>query len=267
VGAVVAVVNQKGGVGKTTVTLGLASAAMDRGDRVLVIDADPQANATWALGIDPDRVDRGTSWAIDENRVGCAARAVQASGWSALVDVLAASPDLKNREREHKRRNMVRLRTALETVTDAYELTIIDCSPAVGALTANALAATDLALIVVEPAALSVRGVSGVSDLIDEVWAEHNPALDLAGVVMNRVVTGAGETHRQQDALLKLLGASTLWLPEIPQRTVLAEAVAQRRPIHQMGTRARDTSAIFDAHYGVLRKLGRKAMTDRQASV
>jgi chromosome partitioning protein len=266
VGAVVAVVNQKGGVGKTTVTLGLASAAMAKGDRVLVVDADPQANATWALGIDPSTVGKGTSWAIDENRAGCAASALQSSGWSEWVDVLASSPDLQHRETESKRKKVIRLRNALETVTDAYELTLIDCSPAVGALTTNALVATHLALIVVEPAALSIRGVAGVSDLIDNVWAEHNPDLDLAGVIMNRVVATSGEMHRQQDSLLKLLGASTLWTPEIPQRTVLAEAIAKRCPIHHLGARGRETAAIFDEHYGKLRKLGRKTMAAKRTA-
>ena len=87
-GAVIAVVNQKGGVGKTTVTLGMASAAMARGDRVLIVDADPQANATWALGIEPESVTYGTSEAIAAERHGAAAKGVTPSLWSPLVDVL-----------------------------------------------------------------------------------------------------------------------------------------------------------------------------------
>ena len=82
VGAIVAVVNQKGGVGKTTVTLGLASAALARGDRLLVVDADPQANATWALGIDPESATFGTSQAIAADRGGAAIKGITPSSWS-----------------------------------------------------------------------------------------------------------------------------------------------------------------------------------------
>ncbi len=260
-GAVVAVVNQKGGVGKTTITLGLASAAQAAGDRVLVVDADPQANATWALGIDPDKVEEGTSSCMQSRRIGGARSALLASDWGEGVEVLASSAALNDREAEqHRKGQATRLRTALEGVTDDFELTIIDCSPAVGALTINALAAAQLALIVVEPAAFSIRGIEGVSDLIDNVWADHNEYLDLAGVIVNRVVHGSAETMRQQDSLLRLLGRSTVWTPEIPQRTVLSEAVSQRRSIHSLGARSRETSALFDMHYRKLRRLARKAM-------
>jgi chromosome partitioning protein len=260
-GAVVAVVNQKGGVGKTTVTLGLASAALAAGDRVLVVDADPQANATWALGIDPETVEEGTSSVMMTRRSGAARDALRSSTWGENIDVLASSAELNDREGElHRKNQATRLRTALEGVTDEYELTIIDCSPAIGALTTNALAAAQLALIVVEPSALSIRGIDGISDLIDNVWDEHNPSLDLAGVILNRVVSGSGEMARQQDSLLRLLGRSVLWSPEIPQRIVLAEAVSERRSLHSMGSRSRETADLFDAHYRKLRRLARKAM-------
>jgi chromosome partitioning protein len=262
-GAVVAIVNQKGGVGKTTVALALASSALAFGDRVLMVDADPQASCTWALGVDPESVERGTSWAIGKDLEGAARKAIVLSDWDESIGVLAGSGSLTQREADQKPTHARRLAKALLGVTDEYELTIIDCSPAIGALTTCALAAADLALIVVEPAAFSLRGINGVSDLIDEVWADHNQRLDLAGVITNRVVATSGEARRQQDALLTLLGASTLWKPEIPQRTVLAEAAALRRPIHSLGARARDVTNTFDQHYKTLRTMGRKAMKSR----
>lgn len=257
-GATVAIVNQKGGVGKTTVTLGLASAAAARGDVVLVVDCDPQANATWALGVDPEAVTDGTESVIRKNRAGIAAKSIVASSWGSNVHVLPASSALAAREGDLGKKNQAaRLRTSLLGVAANYDIVLIDCSPAVGALTINALSAADLALIVVEPAALSVRGITGVSDLIDSVWADHNPNLDLAGVIMNRVPPNSVEATYQEDQLLTLLGKSTLWRPEIPQRTVLSEAAGLRSPIHATGARGSEIAHIFDQHYQKLRKLSK----------
>jgi chromosome partitioning protein len=166
-GAVVAVVNQKGGVGKTTVTLGLASAGWAAGKRILVVDADPQANATWALGFEPEGVVYGVSRAVLANRSGAARPGIVQSTWPegrGRVDVLPGSGDLIEREIEvGKKRLARRLRKALEGVEENYDLVLIDCSPALGQMTTNALAAADFALIVVEPAALSARGVNAIS--------------------------------------------------------------------------------------------------------
>ena len=257
-GATVAIVNQKGGVGKTTVTLGLASAAAARGDMVLVVDCDPQANATWALGVDPEAVTDGTESVIRKNRAGMAVKSVVESAWGSNVHVLPASSSLAEREGDLGKKNQAaRLRTSMQGVSVQYDIVLIDCSPAVGALTINALTAADLALIVVEPAALSVRGITGMSDLIDAVWAEFNPTLDLAGVIMNRVPPNSSESSYQGDQLLVLLGKSTLWRPEIPQRTVLSEAVGLRAPIHATGARGAEVAHIFDQHYQKLRKLAK----------
>ena len=257
-GAVVAVVNQKGGVGKTTVTLGLASAAMAKGDRVLVVDADPQANATWALGVDPETIRFGTSHAIAAERSGAAVKGVTPSTWSSLIDLLPASGALQEREIESgKKRLARRLALSLEGVANDYELVLIDCSPALGPLTTSALTAAQLALLVVEPAALSARGIAGVSDLIDSVWERLNDRLDIAGVIINRVPPISHEADRQRELLARMLGKSTVWEPEIPQRVVLTEALGSRMPIHAAGARGAEIADMFDVHYARLRRLGR----------
>jgi chromosome partitioning protein len=260
-GAVVAVVNQKGGVGKTTITLGLASAAQARGDRVLVVDADPQANATWALGVDPDTVKFGTSEAIAANRHGASLKGITSSTWGREVDVLPASGALQERETEDGKKKLARrLRIAIEGVADDYELVLIDCSPALGPLTTNALSAAHLALMVVEPAALSARGIAGVSDLIDGVWERFNKRLDIAGVIVNRVPPVSHEAQRQHELLVRMLGKSAVWEPQIPQRVVVTEALGNQLPVHAMGSRGADIAAMFDTHYAKLRRLGRKSI-------
>ena len=94
----IAVLNQKGGVGKTTVTLGLASAAWARGLKTLVVDLDAQANATWSLGIEPTRDNWGTGDALVANKSGAAAEMIVPSGWGDRVWLLPACSDLTERE-------------------------------------------------------------------------------------------------------------------------------------------------------------------------
>jgi chromosome partitioning protein len=266
-GVVVAVVNQKGGVGKTTVLLGLASAAWAAGKQVLVVDADPQANATWALGLEPEGVAFGVSRAVLAGRSGAAKRGISPSTWPTgpgQVDVLPGSGDLIEREIEvGKRRLARRLRKALEGIHERYDLVLIDCSPALGQMTTNALAAADFALIVVEPAALSARGVAAVSDLIDGVWEQHNDELDIAGVIVNRVPAQSGEADRQRELLARMLGRRTIWAPEIPQRNVIAEALGNRLPLHAMGPRAAGSADLFDQHFKKLMALARKRERSR----
>ncbi len=259
-GEVVAIVNQKGGVGKTTVTLGLASAAMARGHRCLVVDLDPQGASTWVLGIDPSSLDRTMADVMSAGRSGAGAGAVVHSEWSHLVDVLPSSPDLQTLEVLRTgldgllsgARPQTRLRRGLRGVSEGYGLVLIDCPPSLGSLTANGLAAATNALIVVEPTALGLRGVEPVADLIDDVWHHHNQWLDVAGVILNRVPARSHDAEIRARELSRSVGARSVWTPSIPHRVVLAEAAADRRAIHQTGARGRAVAEIFDALYARL---------------
>jgi chromosome partitioning protein len=247
-GTIVAVVNQKGGVGKTTVVLGLASACLARGRRVLVVDADPQANATWALGIEPETVSLGLAEVLEARDPARAARgAVVDSPWGEAVRVLPTGAGLARCEADPKLvAKPERFRAAVHGVDGDADLVLIDCSPALGALTSGALAAADYALLVMEPSALSHRGIAAVSDLVDHVWEHHNPDLDIAGVILNRVPPVSSEADRQRETLYRLVGKRTVWQPELPQRVIVNEAVAARRPLHAFGTRAAELSEAFD---------------------
>lgn len=237
-----AILNQKGGVGKTTVTLGLASAAATAGRRVLVVDLDPQAASTWVLGIDPGAVETSVADVLDGDRVG-AARAIVPSAWSERIDVLPSAPDLQ----EHESGGPRRLRRLLATVEDRYEALLIDCPPSLGSLTRNALTASRHALVVVEPSALGLRGIGGIADLVDDVWDATNPDLELAGVVLNRVPAVSNEATRRTDELARIVGREAIWSPPIPQRVVLNQAIGERRAIHDYGARASEPIAVFDA--------------------
>jgi chromosome partitioning protein len=251
----VAVLNQKGGVGKTTVTLGLASAAWARGVPTLVVDLDPQANSTWALGVDPSRSHYGTGDAIASGREGAAADMIVPSGWGDTVWLLPASGDLTERETDINRAHApVRLRRALSGVTDRFELVLVDCSPTLGLNTVNGLAAADGALVVVEPSAFGLRGVDGALDLIDAVWQEHNADLSLLGVVLNKVPAVSLDAELRVQELARLVGSRTVWSPVVPQRVVINEAHGERSPIHAFGRRAGDLVEVFDALFNRLRR-------------
>jgi cellulose biosynthesis protein BcsQ len=255
-------INQKGGVGKTTVTLGVASAAQAAGHRVLVVDLDPQGSATWVLGLDPAEVTASTAEVLaSSSSSGAAAsaeKAVSASGWGDGVDVVPASARLHRWEHAGTR-DAQRLRTALTDVGADYDAVLIDCPPSLGHLTTSALSAADLALIVVEPAALGLRGISAVADRIDDIWDADNPDLDLAGVVVNRVPAISTEAERRIDELGKVVGRRAIWQPFVPQRVIAGQAISERRPIHAYGYRAADLAEAFDALWAKLRRRVRAA--------
>lgn len=249
----VAILNQKGGVGKTTVTLGIASAAWAQGRRVLVIDLDAQANATWALGVEPQWENYGTGDAIQANREGAAASMITQSGWGPEVWLLPAGADLIATETQTGRRGAThRLRRALEGVTADFDLVLIDCPPSLGLNTVNALVAATQALVVAEPSIFGVRGVTPVLSLIEQVWEQHNDDLEFAGVILNRVPPKSADAHAQAHALAALVGSRAIWSPRLPHRVIINEAHAERAPIHAYGRRAGELPEIFDVY---LRKL------------
>jgi cellulose biosynthesis protein BcsQ len=245
-----AILNQKGGVGKTTVTLGLASAAACAGRRTLVVDLDPQASSSWVLGIDNGAA--GVTVADVLHTKGADARdAIVRSAWSERIDVLPSSSDLQ----EHEEGRSKRLRKALRAVEDDYAAVLIDCPPSLGNLTRSALSAAGYAVVVVEPSALGLRGIGGVADLIDDIWDSTNPDLELAGVVLNRVPAVSSEADRRIAELARIVGHEAIWSPAVPQRVILNQAIGERRPIHSYGSRAHEPMAVFDSLWRRVRGL------------
>jgi chromosome partitioning protein len=247
---VVAVVNQKGGVGKTTVALGLASAAVHRGLRTLVVDLDPQANATSGLGVwdPPSTVDR----ALESDRPGAVATTAVPSAWPApeggtAPDLMASTPALAAREPQLANDPVGaqdRLQLALEG--HGYDLVVIDCPPSLGLLTINGLFAADRALVVTEPAAWASDGVAQIRRTIDRIAARRDGVPRVAGVAVNRLgrTRDAKYWHAQ---LVEHYGDDVL--APVHLRAAVAEASAQSLPIHALGHRAGapEAAAEFDA--------------------
>ena len=256
----VAIVNQKGGVGKTTVTTGLASAAAARGRRVVVVDLDPQGASSWVLGVDPDTVSASAADLFEKQALD---RVVTPSTWGDRVMVVPAARRLQ----DHEAGKPKRLRSTLEQsqVVAAADLVVLDCPPSLGNITRSALTAADRALIVVEPSVLGLRGLGAVADLIDDVWDRHHPGLDLAGVVVNRVPAVSAEAERRVEELTRIVGRESVWRPFIPQRVIITQAQTERRPIHAYGARAGDLIGVFDALWTRLRRTsGGSRLNDRE---
>lgn len=254
---VVSVLSLKGGVGKTSVVLGLAGAAMGRGLHVLVLDLDPQGNATTVL--DPTTVRFTANDVLADGRPRLLNQAITTTGWGAAVDVVASEPALALRAadggsagEEH------RLRTALQGLA-GYDLVVIDCPPSIDVLTRAALAASRLALVVTEPTLFSVTGAHRALEAVDEVRRGFNLQLRPAGLVVNRYREVSAE-HRYRLAELRTAYPGLVLEPVLPERAAVQQAQGAGVPVQGWPSRgAKDIRAAHAAHLDRLLELGRKA--------
>jgi chromosome partitioning protein len=237
-----AVTNQKGGVGKTTVTLALGAAAARRGKRVLLIDLDPQASATAVLGADAD--DRGSIADVLIDGTRTLREIVVPTTWG--FDLVPAEPRLRSAETGTRRLDESVFGRELATVAD-YDLVLIDCPPSLGRLTLEMLNAVSRVLVVVEPTYLALHAMKELLDTLDSVAEAQNPALELAGLVLNRVESTAEYTRSIAELEAKF--GQRVWTPYVPRRGILQDAVRLGVPPYELKTHGKyvsEISEIFD---------------------
>ncbi|MFB7675292.1 ParA family protein [Kitasatospora purpeofusca] len=248
----VAIGNNKGGSGKSAATVNLADALARAGKRVLVVDMDPQANASRRLGWEYNPADPKPTLveAVQAGTTGIAAQAIVPIGWRTAyadrIELLPSRFDLENRVSEAAVLGAVsRLDRALEGADDKYDITLIDCPPSLGHLTQLALAAANVAICTVEPERDGVDGAVRFRDFIELNRGElKNPDLRLIGAIPCRVRTGLN-AHDHHMANLPLLFPGQVWEPLIPERTVIKDASDEALPLEALGSRAKEIISVY----------------------
>lgn len=276
---VVATLSLKGGVGKTTVALGLAGAAQRHGVSTLVVDLDPQANATTAL--DPEPTTATVADVLDDPRPGVLRRAIAPSAWGDGLDVLVGAeqterhnhPDPGIKQLHRLDRALQRLATGPASGEDddpdgdesgirdgdgeQYRLVIVDCPPSLGQLTRSALSASDRAILVADPTMFSVSGVQRAFDAVQTERERSNARLQPLGVLVNRVRPRNSEHDFRIGELRELFGP-LVFNTVVPDRSAVQQAQGACLPIQSWDTPgAREVSAVFTTLLGRVLRSGR----------
>jgi len=224
----VAFANQKGGVAKTTSVASVGAALAEAGQRVLVVDLDPQGSLTFSLGIDPEDLDLTVAEVLLGKAPAVDALVTTEEGLDLLpasIQLAAAEENLVTRTGREQR-----LKVALATIADDYDWILLDCPPALGVLTVGALSAADEVIIPLQAETLSHRGVGQLLDTIHDVREFINPALRIRGVLATMYDGRTAHGRTVLAAIEETYGVPVLD-PPIPKTIRFAEAPAIGRSI------------------------------------
>lgn len=250
-GKIIAIVNQKGGVGKTTTAVNLTAALTELGKKVLLCDFDPQANATSGLGVDKRKI-KYSSYDVTINGVSAESAIVKTK----FGDVLPSSPDLAGAgveligtgDREHQ------LKTALESVKKQYDVIFIDCPPSLELLTLNALCAADGILVPVQCEYYALEGLSDLMATLRTVKRKLNPTLEIFCVALT-MYDGRTNFSAQVAQEVRRHFPGKVLTTVVPRNVRLAEAPSHGLPVTVYDRISRGAVAYKEMAEEVARKL------------
>ncbi len=243
VGTVFAIVNQKGGVGKTTTAVNVAACIAEAGWSTLLADVDPQANATLGLGL-PKDLDPGIYEVLSGTAQ--ASEAVYPTSIDRL-SLLPASPDLAGANVELPRQagSERRLRDALDTVRDDFAYVLLDCPPSLGPLTVNALVAADRVIVPVQTEYFALEGLAGLLDTLSLVQRELNPRLTVAGMLLT-MHDGRTRLARDVEREVRTHFPQLVFETVIPRNVRIGEAPSYGRPVIHHDPHCSGSDAYFE---------------------
>ncbi len=228
-GKIIAIANQKGGVGKTTTAINLAACLAEAGKKVLLIDADPQANATSGLGVDPRQASVSIyECLVDDYPVKGSEQDTCVEGLkiiSSRIDLVGAELELINKPQRDKV-----LRNALQPVKDDYDMILIDCSPSLGCTTVNALTAADSVIIPVQAEYFALDGITQLLNTIRIIKSRLNPALEIEGFLVTMYDARLRLANQIYEELKSHFG-DMVFSTVIPRNIKLSESPSHGLPV------------------------------------
>jgi chromosome partitioning protein len=242
-GTIYAVANQKGGVGKTTTAVNVAACVAEAGYRALIVDIDPQCNATVGLGLGKDLVPNVYDVLAGDATLADAARASEVE----RLEVVPSTSDLAGANVELPRLEdwETRLRDAVAPVREDYAFTLLDCPPSLGPLTVDALVAADRLIVPVQTEYYALEGVADLMETVAMIQRELNPGLTIAGMLLT-MHDGRTRLSRDVERDLREHFPKLVFDTVIPRNVRISEAPSFGRPVIHHDPHSAGAGAYFD---------------------